>query len=71
MAAAIKGKIHRICTFCSMPESVERNFCVDLEIKFTSTSGGIQQAGASETTTLRFHLWLDTSLYFILLLHGA
>jgi len=32
-----------------MLELSERNFCDDLEMKFTSPSGEIQQAGAPET----------------------
>jgi len=49
-----------------MPELSERNFCDGLERKFTSPVGGMQQAGASETSLLlvfTFFWWLQALRY--------
>jgi len=41
-----KGELYSIC---STPVLSARYFCDGLEMKFASSVGGIQQAGASET----------------------
>ena len=46
--AAIKGKIHSIC---SMPEFLAWIVCNGLQTKFTLPLGGLQEAGATETAT--------------------
>jgi len=49
LRCSFRGTAHaadmcKLNSICSMTELSERNFCDDLEIKFTSTLAGIQQA---------------------------
>jgi len=69
-------------SICSTPKTSTRKFCDGLEMKFTSSWGGIQQAGTPETgaksVTPCFHIrqvitsaWYKILFHYHQLPHGA